>query len=147
MPTLDIQLKPSTPEDEIFVNDLTRSVMKPYVESTWPDEESREHYYHINRFNLQTTAIIYFNGERIGRVTLTNSDSEIVLEDIHILPEHQGKGIGKQLIEEVLKQARSEGKSVALMVLRTNPAQSLYNQLGFKTYQETEERFYMRYLS
>lgn len=139
-----IQLKPATADDEQFVNDLTRTTMRPYVEATWSDEPSRENYYFINRFVVGNTSIILHGAEPAGRITVTRGDTEIVLDEIHLLPEFQGHGIGAKMIRELLDEAHTGGKTVALIVLKTNPAKGLYERLGFEVYSETPERYFMR---
>jgi len=71
-------------------------------------------------------------------------ETEIVLDEIHLLPKFQGHGIGAKIIRELLDEAHTSGKTVALIVLKTNPAKGLYERLGFKIYSETLERFFMR---
>jgi len=64
--------------------------------------------------------------------------SELVgtLNDVYVLPEFRGKGIGKKLIVKSLHRLKTEGvKTVRLMVLTENEvAVQLYEKLGFKIY-------------
>jgi ribosomal protein S18 acetylase RimI-like enzyme len=60
-----------------------------------------------------------------------------------VAPEHQGKGIGTRLISEVLQDAHSRGLAVRLRVLKVNPAQRLYERLGFAVVGETETHHLM----
>jgi len=59
------------------------------------------------------------------------------INDLYVLPEFRGKGIGKKLIVESLNRLKTEGvKSVRLTVLTNNEAAlKLYKKLGFKIYQ------------
>jgi ribosomal protein S18 acetylase RimI-like enzyme len=51
---------------------------------------------------------------------------------IYVLPETQGKGIGKLLIEEIERQAQKNGsEKITLNVNRMNKAKSFYERLGF----------------
>lgn len=138
-------LRPAVPDDGEWVDVLTRSTMRPYVEATWPEEPEREHYYYINRFRLEGTWIILCEGDRAGRVTLTWHDTWIDLEDVHLLPRFQGRGIGAALIGAVLEEAHAAGKAVTLLVLRVNPAQRLYERLGFGVVSSTPQRHFMRW--
>lgn len=58
---------------------------------------------------------------------------EFYIDTVSVLPEHQGKGIGKKLIEKVIEKAGLLGFSrVGLLVDTENPnAKKLYQKLGF----------------
>jgi len=54
------------------------------------------------------------------------------LHKIYVLPNNQGKGFGKLLIEEVKRQVlMNGGRILDLNVNRQNPAQEFYKKLGF----------------
>ena len=117
--------------------------MRPYVEATWPSDEEREEYYRLNRFQQNETEIIQVDGEDAGRITITRRPGCIVLEEIHIAPRFQGRGIGQMSIRKVLAEADERRISTELKVLKKNPAQKLYMRLGFVTVREADERLYM----
>ncbi|MDA8109796.1 MAG: GNAT family N-acetyltransferase [Betaproteobacteria bacterium] len=56
------------------------------------------------------------------------------LEDMVVLPELRGRGIGTRLAEHVIAQARAEGLArITLLTDADNaPAQRLYGRLGFR---------------
>ncbi len=137
-------LRASTPSDAEFVNRLTEKVMGAYVAATWPLLSDQEAYFKKNLFVCQSTRIIQMDGKDIGRLTVVSSESSVTIDNIHLLPEYQGFGIGKELIQSVIRDARSSGKSVELQLLIVNPALKLYERLGFEIYRRDEERLYMR---
>jgi ribosomal protein S18 acetylase RimI-like enzyme len=49
-----------------------------------------------------------------------------------LLPQHRGKGLGTRLLTELLAQASAAARPVRLHVERFNPAQRLYDRLGFR---------------
>lgn len=56
-----------------------------------------------------------------------------VVGGLAILPEYRGKGIGTQLLEALMNEARASGfKSISLSVDPNNPALQLYEKYGFK---------------
>jgi diamine N-acetyltransferase len=65
--------------------------------------------------------------------------SKTKLHKIYILPDAQGKGIGKRLLEEVeLIAKENQNMSVLLNVNRLNKAVAFYEKIGFKVI-ETED--------
>jgi ribosomal protein S18 acetylase RimI-like enzyme len=44
---------------------------------------------------------------------------------------------------DLISAAHNSGKSIRLQVLRTNPAQSLYQRLGFKIVGDSETHIFM----
>jgi len=138
-----VTLRASSDADNDFVNILTRSVMKRYVEATWESTKDRERYYLKNRFRQPTTKIIQCNGKDIGRITTTCLPDRIIIDGIHIVADFQGKGIGRQLITRIIEDANKKGIPVELILLKTNPVKKLYDYLGFHTCKEDVNRYYM----
>ena len=64
------------------------------------------------------------------------SQSIGLINDVYVLPEFRGKGIGQKLVIECLKKLKKEGIDlVRLTVLKHNEsAVRLYEKLGFETY-------------
>lgn len=143
-PMKGITLREAIQSDQQFVNDLTRETMRSYVEDTWLDEESCEHYYAINSFKQLSTQIICKYNEPIGRITLAHNKNEVIVDAIHLVATVQGQGLGSKLLNIIIEDAVKQEKSVSLIVLKSNPAWQLYKRLGFLIYEETTERYYMR---
>ncbi len=139
-----VQLRPSAESDQSFVDRLTRLVMEPYVRKTWQNAADIESYFLKNKFNQAITSIVQFENQDIGRVSVTRTAKEIIIDNIHILPEYQGKGIGSQIIRGILKEADKKNIAVTLLVLTVNPAKKLYDNLGFVTEFEKHCRYHMR---
>jgi diamine N-acetyltransferase len=66
-----------------------------------------------------------------------NETSLMKIHKIYLLPETQGKGFGKFMIDEVIKIAKNNHqKGVFLNVNKYNKAQFFYQKLGFKITKE-----------
>jgi len=137
----EITLRESTDSDEFFVNNLTKLVMSEYVEKTWHEVKDQEYYYELNKFNSLCTKIIQYKGVDIGRISITKNNNVVKLDEIHILPEYQGKKIGSSLIKSLLRDSLVP---VELSVLTNNPAKELYQRLGFEKYGNNDFRWQMR---
>jgi ribosomal protein S18 acetylase RimI-like enzyme len=82
--------------------------------------------------------IIEQEGVPIGRIMVLRQPPAAVLVDIALLPEHRGKGIGGELIRQVIQQCDQQKLPLRLQVLRGNPALRLYERLGFVRTQEDQ---------
>ena|SRR5436309_916958 len=91
-----------------------------------------------NQQNWYTTAypdaqhqVILCDGQPIGRILVDRTPEFFLLVDIALLPEHQKQGIGTKYLRELLDESKRAGVPVRLQVLKNNPAQRLYERLGF----------------
>lgn len=67
-------------------------------------------------------------------------------KEIALLPEAQGRGIGTQLIRDILRAAQQRrGVPVRLSVFVNNPAKALYARLGFEIVQTEDPRMLMQW--
>jgi ribosomal protein S18 acetylase RimI-like enzyme len=92
-------------------------------------EAQTAHYrtYHPDAESL----VIELDGKPIGRLYVDRAPAELRLMDIALLPEHRGRGIGGQLVRDLIEEADAAGVPVTLHVEAHNPARRLYERLGF----------------
>lgn len=76
--------------------------------------------------------IIEQAGQAIGRLCLNESETDMRVVDIALLPAWQGLGIGSAVLDAVLTLCDGLCKACTLSVDLTNPAQALYLRLGFE---------------
>lgn len=60
-----------------------------------------------------------------------------------LLPEYRGKGIGSQLLARLFAAAEPRYAAICLSVSRDNPAQRLYQRMGFTVVGENDSSFTM----
>lgn len=75
--------------------------------------------------------VVLADGERIGRLSLLKGAGKWHVLDIALLPGCRRRGIGTQLLGDVLADADAAGAMVSLYVETHNPARRLYTRLGF----------------
>lgn len=87
--------------------------------------------------------IILHDGQPIGRIFVDESEREIALVDIALMPEFRNQGIGRYLLDQLLARANAVNKPVHLHVTKLNPARRLYERLGFSIVSEDGMYFEM----
>ena len=144
-----IVLRAATADDEKFVDDLLFTTMHGYVEATWPNDlVAQRHYYEINKFNPLNTRILQVEGKDIGRLSTTLNTDCIFIDELHILPEYQRRGIGREAIEQVFQEAREKSLPVKATILKINrPSKNLCLGMGFEVFAEKDHRLHIRYSS
>lgn len=118
--------------------------METYVDQTWGwDENFQKEYFH-KHFDEKEVQIIEKDGAAIGAIETQDKDDKIFLLNLKIDPKFQDNGIGTELIRKMVNSSEKENKPVELQVLKVNPAQKLYERLGFEVIDETETHIVMR---
>jgi ribosomal protein S18 acetylase RimI-like enzyme len=153
--TKTISLRPECPQDQEFLFALYASTRDEEMKLVpWSDSlkrsflkmqfELQSTHYH-NHYSSASYQIILAEGQPIGRLYVHRSDSQILVIDIALSPQHRGAGIGRQLLEEVLAEARAAKKTVGIHVERNNPALRLYTRLGFCVLEDKGVYYYMEW--
>ncbi len=96
-----------------------------------------------NQINSGHTFLIAEENEKaLGFAGFSQVDSEnqtYKLQKLYILPETQGTGLGKNLVNEVLKLvSMAGGKSIILNVNKFNKARHFYEKIGFTVLEEVK---------
>jgi ribosomal protein S18 acetylase RimI-like enzyme len=110
---------------------------------TWGWDEDWQAAHFCENFDLSGKRIIQQAWTDIGCLAVHDEEDHIFLSYIALTPAFQGIGIGSRLIEEVLLQARSKEIPVTLKVLKSNPAKTLYERLGFTVTETTSTHYFM----
>ncbi len=139
---MNLELIKAKEEDKDFLFNLRKSTMVTHLEKMGIHLSDQEH---ISRINLHFEAshIIIKSSLRVGLLKCLETKGVIEILQLQVLPEFQGIGIGKQIINQILKRAQSTHKKVTLKVLKENPAQHLYKRIGFHITGEDQYEFYM----
>ncbi len=76
-----------------------------------------------------------YHGEQQVGFARAVSDGAIIgyLADVYVLPEYRGRGLGLELVREIVDGDRAELCSSVRWMLHTADAQGLYERLGFSS--------------
>lgn len=82
--------------------------------------------------------IVAADGQDIGRLYRYETDTELHIMDIALVPEWRGQGIGGSLMNDLVDEADRRGLRITLYVENWNPARRLYERLGFVDAQQDQ---------
>lgn len=103
---------------------------------------SRDNIHHQLQSGSQTYLLLIEEGQVVGFAAFSprEEDPDIYkLHKLYCLPETQGKGYGRLLLEAVSKQVAKAGKHILeLNVNRHNKAKSFYEKMGFSVAYEED---------
>jgi ribosomal protein S18 acetylase RimI-like enzyme len=130
-----MKLHPASEEDCRALLVLAREQMSPYFERQgleW-DEQKRE-------ARLRESEVYRIvDPDLRGYLQLGQKDDKLFLFTLHILPEHQGNGLGTAVVSEIKRMASERGCSaLRLGSFKSNRASELYKRLGFEVFKEND---------
>lgn len=123
-----VTLRPATPEDWELRLRLNMEAFGDSAEDA-PEVEAM-----IDRDPGSKMFMIDTNGITVGKIRLSlEGESQAWIFGFSILPEHQGKGIGRKALQQVVREQSSIGRTVHLEVETKNDnALGLYQSVGFQ---------------
>lgn len=143
-----VALRPQQPEDELFVFRLF-AAGRPDLEWITGISQDRKQELLIRQFRCEQEqlrkdypdakySIILRAGNPVGRLYLHRGKEEYRILIITLAPEYRGRGIGGNLIKNVLLEAFAANKPVGLQVAWYNhAARALYERTGFRVAEDT----------
>jgi GNAT superfamily N-acetyltransferase len=138
---VELTLRPIRDEDAPFLYRLYASTrIEEIALLDWDDAQKQsflrmqfeaQHRDYLARFRGARFNIVERAGQPVGRLYVDDRPDEIRIIDIALLPEHRNAGLGTRLLGDLLDGARPHRKPVRIHVEKLNPAQRLYERLGF----------------
>lgn len=136
-----IGLRPSTPSDAPFIEQLFRSTRegilmadaeRDYLEAVVAQQQELQINSYQKNYPNAMIFIAEFHREKIGRVIVDFGDNVANLIDIMFIPAARGKGHGRTIISALQEAARQNHLPMTLIVDQVNvAAKQLYISLGF----------------
>jgi N-acetylglutamate synthase-like GNAT family acetyltransferase len=134
-----LTLRKASPNDSEFAYWVRRAAFKEYLEKVegWDEDEQKQ--LHEQRFGAQDFRVINMAGTDIGIMAVVKTPDCVKVNQLFLLPEHQGKDIGRRCMLLIMNEARQLGLPVRLRVMKVNPrALAFFQRLGFMRINETD---------
>lgn len=133
MTFMKYMLLPYNDENYQFIYDVKKNAYKKYVEENWGqwnEEVQSELFDKFINSVKDDTYIIQLNGKNIGFYNgEILEDGSYEIGNICIIPEYQGKGIGTQVLKDIMKLHQDQ--TLHIQYFKQNPVGKLYERLGF----------------
>jgi ribosomal protein S18 acetylase RimI-like enzyme len=106
---------------------------------------SAQHTYYQANYTGADFWMIEYRYEVIGRLYVHTNYQEVSIRiiDISLLPQWRNRGIGKQLLLDLLAFAERLNRPVTIHVENFNPAMRLYKSLGFELVSKTNGVYHL----
>ena len=118
--TPSVWLRKATEDDVGFYFQVRKLTIKPLIEVYRPWDEDAEKRDIVKKVDIERDKIIMLGEKAIGLFSYFESDEEICLRLINILPEYQSKGIGSNLLLDLKNKADKLNKIIRLDTYQNN---------------------------
>ncbi len=144
---MTIATRPATEGDRPFlVRCFLDAVRESVTASRGRWDEARERTQFEAALDLDRTTIIETDAVEAGFVMIVELPGILMIHTIAIAPAFQHRGIGSDIVRDLVNIGRQTSRDVVLSVLKTNPrAERLYARLGFVVVEESPTHRHMRF--
>jgi len=138
-------LREANENDFEFVRTIHHRTLRQYIEPIWGWDECQQDDQVRKIYDPKKFFIIQKYAKDIGILATEDRGIELFFASISIIPEVQRNGIGSQVIQDIIKEAKHRKIPISLQVLKTNIlAKKLYERLDFKLTSETNTHYIMK---
>lgn len=119
--------------------------MRQYVEviyGPWDDEVQLAR--HNDWLRLSHPQVIQCGTEPVGVIDWVWREDDLYVGRIEVRPDLQGSGIGSRVLQHLAAVAAQNSKPLVLEVIDVNPAQRLYERLGFEAFKTVGRKVHLR---
>jgi GNAT superfamily N-acetyltransferase len=132
-----------TPEAYEFSFSAKKEALGPHICARWTWDEDYQRALHAQRLTEKPFFVIFREDSPIGIISWVVYNDYIRFGEFYLFEEHQGHGLGTQILTHALAQADAIGLPVRLEYLKWNPVGSLYLRHGFLPTHESDIHVYL----
>jgi len=139
--------RPLAARDQDFCVLVHHLAMRAYVEPLWGWDEAKQDRLALEFLDHRDAIheVVLADGLPIGYLSYQHRHDHLILNKLHLHPEHHNKGFGSKILLRMIRRADSAAVPIGLSVLTTNlRARAFYERHGFFAMQTTAEKVHMR---
>ena len=134
------KLTGASPADAGPIFDLYKELFHGHIQQIWGWDETWQRLNFEEEWKTARTWRIESQDRLVGYLQQKEENDFIYLLSVAIIPDFQGRGIGREIMLGFQRMAEELGQPLRLSVFRTNPrALSFYLNLGFRVAEEAPE--------
>ena len=144
---MDYLLRPASDTDKAWLDSLRRDAYRDLFESTWGGWDEVRHLRHFAKsWDAGHISVIEVDDAPVGMIQLLESDHELEIAELQILPVRQNRGLGSRVLKDLIALASKQSKRLSLYLgLKNHRAFQLYQRLGFKEVGRSDTHIFMEY--
>jgi ribosomal protein S18 acetylase RimI-like enzyme len=138
---MKFSIRQATEEDLTLTYKIKKNALQEYLEMLWGWNDISQREFHQEEYKKDHFQVIELQNEAIGYLEIIPSDDHIFLANLMILKRFQGQGIGKIIMEDLIRNY----PNIQLEVLKVNHrAVQFYQEFGFEIVEDLEDSFRMK---
>lgn len=144
---MNITYKATTTADADALVEIRILAMRESLERIGRFDAQRARDRFLASFDPSLCRYIVADGTTVGFIAVRPMPDHVLLDHLYVLPEHQGKGIGASVLQDVVTDANSNSNSMPIKVgaLRGSDSNRFYQRSGFVKVDEGEwDIYYVR---
>lgn len=143
IPLLPLTRRPAATADLPFLLALRQRTMDVHLTASGVSTDLDTHRERL-MYRFDCAEIVLADNQAVGLIKVARDAIPWEIIQIQVVPEFQGRGVGAQLLRELITQATCAKADLALSVLKANPARALYERLGFVVVGEDSHEYFMQ---
>lgn len=127
-----VNIVAASKDDAERLADIRVEAMRPSLEAVGRFDPERARRRFLDTFSPDETKIIKLDGEIAGFFVLRPRLDHLHLDHLYFRTRHQGKGMGRAILDQIKREARRRSLPVRLTALRESPSNAFYRTNGFR---------------
>ena len=128
-----LEIYSSTRADELALVPWDAAQKQAFLQMQFSAQQKHYRAY----FPHATHEMILAEGQPVGRLYIDRRGTEIRILDVTLLPKARGRGIGTQILLDLMKEAERGNRSCSIYVDSFNRSVGLFQRLGFVKTEES----------
>lgn len=142
---MQLSFQPTTSADVDLLVGMRIAAMRESLEQLDRFDPERARARFLSAFDPKYCHFIEINGVSVGFFVVRAFPDHLLLDHLYVLPEHQGQGIGSEVLGRIFADADAQKLSIRLGALRGSKANAFYQRHGFQQVSEAEwDIYYLR---